>query len=107
MPILSRDEYFARLHDRLGDDTSDETIAFLEDMTDTYNDLERKATGDGVDWEQKYHDLDESWKKRYRHRFFSGDNTGAPATSTPETVEEEVTGETITVEDLFDEKESD
>ena len=60
MAVLNRDEYFSRLHERLGADSSEEAITFLEDMTDTYNDMETRANGDGVDWEQRYHDLDES-----------------------------------------------
>lgn len=104
MAILTRDEYFARLHDRLGEDTSDEGISFLEDMTDTYNDMETRASGDGVNWEQKYKELDESWKKRYRHRFFSGGDRGIPdSVSTDE--KEEYNPEEITVNDLFVKKE--
>lgn len=78
MAILSRDEYFSSLHDRLGSDSSEEGIKFLEDMTDTYNDMESKANGDGVDWEKKYHELDESWKARYQHRFFNGGDRSNP-----------------------------
>lgn len=102
MAVLSKEDFFARLHTRIGEDTSDEAISFLEDMTDTFNDLEKRATGDGVNWEQKYHDLDESWKKRYRHRFFSGES------NTPydegDTAGEDFTSETITVDDLFKEE---
>lgn len=71
MAVLSRDDFFERLQARMGEDTSDDAIAFLEDMTDTYNEMEQRANGDGVDWEQRYHDLDNSWKEKYRHRFFS------------------------------------
>lgn len=103
MAILKKEEFFDRLHARLGDDTSDEGIAFLEDMTDTYADLENRAKGDGEDWEKKYHELDESWKKRYSHRFFSGEG-GVTERSVEEKYEEEKTPETILVEDLFEEK---
>lgn len=105
MAILSRDEYFTRLHNRLGEDTSDDAISFLEDMTDTYNDMETKSTGDGVDWKKKYDELDESWKKRYRHRFFSGGDKGVPNNDSSETEDEEYEPEQITVEDLFVKKE--
>lgn len=104
MAILTRDEYFARLHDRLGEDTSDDGISFLEDMTDTYNDMETRASGDGVNWEQKYKELDESWKKRYRHRFFSGGDRGIPD-SVASDEKEEYNPEEITVNDLFVKKE--
>ena len=43
MAILKRDEFFSRIESKLANDTSDEAITFLEDMTDTYNDLENKA----------------------------------------------------------------
>lgn len=104
MAVLNREEFFARLDTRLANDTSDEGIAFLEDMTDTYNDLERKASGDGVDWESKYKALDESWKKRYRHRFFSGG--ASEMTSEGETsVVDDYSPEDVKVDDLFTEKE--
>lgn len=101
MAVLSRDEYFARLHDRLGDDSSDESITFLEDMTDTYNDMESRANGDGVDWEQRYRELDESWKKRYRHRFFHGGDRGNPNGVDFDTGNDGYNPEDITIENLF------
>ena len=102
MAILSRDEYFTRLNERLGEDSSDESISFLEDMTDTYNDLANKAAGDGVDWEQKYKDLDETWKKRYRNRFFSG--TGGDYIPADGKDEETYNADEVKVEDLFEER---
>lgn len=104
MAILKKEEYFNKLNERLKGDTSEEGIAFLEDMTDTYNDLENRANGDGEDWEKKYHELDESWKARYKHRFFSGD-TGNYTPNGGKEEEPEITAENIMVEDLFEEKE--
>lgn len=104
MSILNREEFFARLDTRLANDTSDDGIAFLEDMTDTYNDLERKASGDGVDWESKYKELDESWKKRYRHRFFSGGGNEMFVEGEKEAVDD-YSPEDIKVDDLFTVKE--
>lgn len=100
MAVLSRDDFFAKLHERLGDDTTDEGISFLEDMTDTYNDLETRSNGDGINWEQRYHDLDESWKKRYRHRFFTGGSNVIPEDANS-TADNEYNAETITVDELF------
>lgn len=97
MAILNRDEFFNRLHDRIGSDTSDESISFLEDMTDTYNSLEQSANGDGTDWRQKYEELDEAWKKRYRHRFFSG-NGGSNSMDDDIT---EKNNREVTFDDLF------
>ena len=96
MSILSRDEYFEAVHQMVGDDTSDDAITFLENMTDTYNDMESRSSGDSAEWERKLNALDESWKKRYRHRFFSGGG-GNPDVDSPE----EKSAEDITVDDLF------
>ena len=104
MAILSKDEFFTRLQAQLGDDTSDESIAFLEDMTDTYNDMENRANGDGEDWEKKYKDLDESWKKKYRHRFFTGGGGAMPNEESSGSDDNEYDPEDITVEDLFTKK---
>lgn len=103
MSVLSREDFLNRLQERLGEDTSDESIAFLDDMVDTYNDLEQRAMGDGEDWEKKYHDLDESWKKKYRSRFFSG---AAVNPSAEGAAGEDEGGENpdVMVEDLFEEK---
>ena len=103
MAILNKEDFFNRLHERVGDDTSDEGIAFLEDMTDTYNDMETRLTSDGVDWERRYHELDETWKKRYQHRFLSN-----PITNNPDTFnsgeDDYRDKEEITVDDLFTEE---
>ena len=99
MPVLNRDEFFDRIHQRVGTDNSDEAIKFIEDMSDTYNALEERANGDGTDWEKKYRELDESWKKKYTHRFFSGGANYTP----PETEEKEKKdGSSITIDDLFE-----
>lgn len=97
MAILNRDEFFSRIHEQVGTDTSDTSISFVEDMTDTYNSLESRANGDGEDWEKKYHDLDESWKKKYRHRFFNGGDRSVP----DDREETETRKEDITIDELF------
>lgn len=96
MAILNRDDFFNRIHEQIGSDTSDEAIAFVEDMSDTYNSLESRANGDGEDWEKKYHELDEAWKKKYRHRFFNGGDRSVVDESEDETRKED-----ITIDELF------
>lgn len=102
MAVLTRDDFFTRLQTVLGSDTSDEGISLLEDMTDTYNDLEQRANGDGVDWEQRYKELDESWKKKYRHRFFSsGGGSYVPPQAQDDEPDEGARANTIGFKDLF------
>ena len=48
----------------IGDNTSDEALAFLEDIEDSYSQPE-------VDWEAKYKENDAEWRQKYRDRFFS------------------------------------
>ena len=104
MPILNRDEFFERVQAHVGSDTSEEAIRFLEDMTDTYNDMENRINGDGEDWERRYHELDESWRQRYRHRFYdSSSNNYVPPCGSNDTKEtDETDPENISVSDLFE-----
>ena len=103
MAILSRDDYFNRLQDYIGDDSSDRAISLVEDMTDTYNSFaERKDDGD--EWKKKYEDNDRSWRERYRRRFFSG-SSGIPGMEEMEDEGEKITAENIKVDDLFTVKE--
>lgn len=100
MSVLNREEFFERLSNHIGDSTTDDSISFMEDMTDTYNSLTQKGEEDVTYWKNKCEKLDESWKAKYKHRFFSGgsnnfsdmkDNDGS---SNDET-------EKITIENLF------
>ena len=69
MAVLERDKFFERIRGQLGDGSTDEAIAFLEDVTDTYNALSN--SGDGTDWKEKYEENDAAWRKKYTERFFS------------------------------------
>lgn len=48
----------------IGENTSDDALSFLEDITDSYSQPE-------VDWEAKYNENDAMWRQKYRDRFFS------------------------------------
>lgn len=71
MAVRTREEILESIRTRVGEATDDDTISFIEDVTDTLTDLETKANGDGEDWEKKYRENDESWRKKYTERFFS------------------------------------
>lgn len=91
MAVRSKEELLAIIKDRIGEDTSDEAISFIEDVTDTLNDFETRA---GLDWEEKYRQLDEEWRIKYKERFFNTENE-----------EEEEKKEVLTFNDLFKEVE--
>lgn len=48
----------------IGDNTSDEALSFLEDITDSFSKPD-------VDWKAKYEQNDAEWRQKYRDRFFS------------------------------------
>lgn len=69
MSIKTKEELMASLKEHFGDDTSDETLAFIEDVQDTLGQYEQDGK---VDWKQKYEENDKEWRQKYRDRFFSG-----------------------------------
>lgn len=93
MAVKTREELLESIRTRLGEQTDDETIAFLEDVTDTLTDFETRANGGGEDWEQRYKDNDAEWRKKYTERFFSSEpieplNPKEPPETKPKTFED-------------------
>lgn len=74
MAIKSKDEILNSIKAKIGEDTSDESIALIEDISDTLTDFETK-TKDSTDWKEKYEQNDKEWREKYRDRFFSSENT--------------------------------
>lgn len=107
MSALNRDEFMSRLQARIGDDTSDDAMSFIEDMTDTFNDLESRTSGESdAEWQKKYDDLDKSWREKYKARFFES-NTSASEVKDEQKKDVIEDGETenVTFDDLFEERE--
>ena len=98
--FLSKEAYLESLRARIGEDTSEEAIKFVEDFTDTYNHLETRAA-DQTDWEAKYKENDESWRKKYRERFF--DASGEIQKEEQAALNKD--SEKLTFNDLFKERE--
>lgn len=93
MAVRTKDELLGIIKERFGEDTTDETISFVEDITDTLNDYDNKNS---VNWEQKYKDNDEKWRKKYRDRFFNSSEQDAED-------DEEEQEKPLTYENLFKE----
>lgn len=112
MAVLDKDTFMTRIKTIVGEDTSDDAMSFIEDMTDTFNDLTSKST-DTEDWKGKYEQLDKEWREKYKARFFEGgseDDTnnklggnGAPEGGEPD--EELEKAESVDFGDLFTESE--
>ena len=97
MAVLNKEEFMKRLQERIGEDTSDEAMTFIEDMTDTFNDMETRSNGQSdEEWKTKYEELDKSWREKYKARFFNSETT-------PADVKDDA--EEKTYADLFEERE--
>lgn len=99
MAIKSREELLKSLNTLIGDNSSDENLEILEDVTDTLKDYEEK-TADQTDWKTKYEQNDADWRKKYKERFLSGETI-------KEEQEEDVIkdSKTLTFDSLFKERE--
>ena len=100
MAVRTIQEILDSVQGRLGDDTSDEAIAFVEDITDTLNDYENKTNSE-EDWKKKYEENDASWRKKYKDRFFGGKPSEEVIEEEFEDDEEHEEKTVKTFEDLF------
>lgn len=98
MSVVTRDKIIERIVSRMGEDNkSDEDIKLIEDLTDTFDDYERRA---GEDWRTKYEENDRQWRDRYVARFMNKD-----IEDEIETKEVRVEDERLSYDDLFKEVE--
>lgn len=86
MAVKTREEILAEVKDRFGEQTDDETITLIEDITDTLTDLETKAQVNETDWKAKYEENDAEWRKKYTERFYSSDPGSNPEPPKPDDI---------------------
>ena len=89
MSVKTKDELMNSLKEFLGDNTTDEAIALVQDISDTLGDSNAQTV---AELRQQMEEQDKAWRKKYRDTFFSG---------TPEKDEEEKPKTPRTFEDLF------
>ena len=70
MAVRTIEEILESVKTRVGDSTEDADLEFIEDVSDTLNDLQLKSVGQ-EDWKKKYEENDKSWREKYKERFFS------------------------------------
>lgn len=68
MAIKSITEIIDSARTLIGENTSDEALVFMDDLSDTMNDFDTRSK-DNVDWKSKYEENDATWRKRYADRF--------------------------------------
>lgn len=94
--VRSKEELLNALKNVVGDNTTDDVLSLLEDLSDSMDDYATRLSESG-DWKTKYEENDAEWRKRYRERFFGN---GDPAGGTTYLVEEEETPD-IGVDELY------
>lgn len=101
MAVKDKDSILAAVKQMIGDNTSDEFIALMEDITDTITDYESKIA-DKTDWKAKYDEMDENWRKKYIERF-----SGKSGEEVKDEQEEQIKddGEVRSFDELFSERE--
>lgn len=96
MAVRTKDELLEAVKTHYGDDTSDDAITFIEDISDTLNDYESKVNSSG-DWETKYNELAVKYKERF---FDDGKKDKDPKDNTDPDPDDYVVPETY--DDLFE-----
>ena len=101
MAVKDRDSILSAVKQMIGDNTSDEAIALMEDITDTITDYEIKVA-DKTDWKAKYDEMDASWRRTYIERF-----SGKTGEEIKDEQEEQIKddGEIRSFDELFTERE--
>lgn len=118
--VLTKEELMQRIRDRIGDGTTDEDIALMEDAADTLAQMDAPPE-DGENWKERYEiaeadwqakydqqndewqnkldELDAAWRRRYIDRF-NGEVKDDDILEDTDDMDDEVVGPT-TYEELF------
>lgn len=99
MAVKTKNELMDAIKARIGEDNSDEAISLVEDISDTFDDIQSKVTSDGTDWKAKYEENDATWRQKYRDRFFNN-----PETKDDEPEDDGGEIKTLTYDELFKEE---
>lgn len=63
MAKQTREQIFQSIRDALGEE-SEAAVTIIENISDSF-----PTSTDGVDWEKRYRENDQAWRKRYTDRF--------------------------------------
>lgn len=94
--IKTLEDLTAEVTTKFGKDKSDDFIEFLENMTDTFNDMTTRT----AEVDERINKLDNDWREKYIKRFTTVDVVGSPKDSVE--VEEKEEEKEKTIDDLFD-----
>lgn len=91
MAVKSKDELLEMVNALIGDRDDDESLAILEDFSDTFNSWNEV---DPATWQARLDEKEAEWRQRYRERFFASDPTPDDSDQEDDVVKK-------TIEDLF------
>ena len=101
--VKTKQDLLDMIKAKIGEGTSDEDISLIEDVNDTFSDLETRISEAG-DWKAKYEENDASWRNKYKERFFTKDVSEDAELSDEKDKADEGTHEALKFEDLFTEE---
>ena len=96
--VKTKDEIMEEIRAYIGDRSDDQTIALIEDISDTIDDY--AAHGD---YDEKLMAVENEWRRKYIDRFMNGGENKSDV----EITEDEEKTEDITIDDLYTESEED
>lgn len=100
--VKTKDEIMEEIRAYIGDRSDDQTIALIENISDTIDDY--AAHGD---YDEKLMAVEAEWRRKYIDRFMSGGENKNEVENEKTRDEEKGNSEEIKIEDLYTEKESD
>ena len=100
--VKTKDEIMEEIRAYIGDRSDDQTIALIENISDTIDDY--AAHGD---YDEKLMAVEAEWRRKYIDRFMSGGENKNEKKKKKTMDEEKDKPEEIKIEDLYTEKESD
>ena len=71
MAVITTDVFMERINGLIGENSDDDTLAMLGDFKDTL-DANSHANDRIAELQREKDELDASWRKKYRERFFKG-----------------------------------
>lgn len=99
--VKTKDEIMEEIRAYIGDRSDDQTIALIENISDTIDDY--AAHGD---YDEKLMAVEAEWRRKYIDRFMNGGEKKNEVEDEKTEDEEKDKSEEIKIEDLYTEKES-
>lgn len=95
--ILKKEELLEAIQSVIGDNPTEEHLSFVENISDTYNDLEGRTQ----ELQTRVEETEKEWKKKYTERFFSSTPIKKEEPETDPEDEQLEKAKTISINDLF------